>query len=410
VVNSQYNLHLLNPAHLGYFKKVVRFEATTKFEMGFATHIRTMRSESISDRSFGTNINSINLAFPLSKTWGTAIGLSPYSTVDYNIDESEVLSGSTITTRREGRGGIYKLYWSNGWGITRWATVGLESSILYGNINDVVLTNISDLNTLNSGFKIRSQYQGIQLKPGLSAHKELFKKQHDSVWVQTPYGAQKRDTVLKVSTGYVLNVGITYDYAGTMNLNRELNLYSLTSANSIQDDSTISETSYKLSMPGSWRAGISVERKVTPKTNYSWMINTDLSLTNWSVMKPSDLIGTALEGDTLANTWGLHIGGEFTPGIKRRSKTFRIGYTMTQLPVQLQGQRISDRALTLGASIPFGKIRKTEAGTQVLPRINLALVLGSRGNASNGLLKENYVRIHASLLINEIWFHKRRLD
>ena len=143
------------------------------------------------------------------------------------------------------------------------------------------------------------------------------------------------------------------------------------------------------------------------------MLNADLCLTNWSALNASgenSLSGTGLEDDTLFDTWGLNIGGEFTPGIKRRSKTYRLGFAYTQLPVKIQGQKLNDMSFSIGSSIPFGKLKKTETGQQVLPRINLALVMGQRGTTNYGLLKENYFRLHASLLINEIWFQKRKID
>jgi hypothetical protein len=222
--NTQFNLHAMNPAHLGFFRKVARTESTTKFEMGFNTHYRNLSTSESKQSSFGTNLAYLSIAFPLSKTWGTSVGIRPFSTVDYSINTESDLNGSALTTRSEGRGGIYKIYWANGVGLTKWATLGLESSLLYGNVSDMVVSNIATLNTIYSGFKVRNQYSGWQLKPGLSMHKELYYKRHDSIEVVTSSGIVKKDTIRSVSTNYIISTGITYDFFPSLDLNRSVNL------------------------------------------------------------------------------------------------------------------------------------------------------------------------------------------
>lgn len=403
---NHYYINHLNPAFLGNYRGI-KIDSTTKLEMAFHSQYRQLSSSTSSQTAFGTNLAYLSAAWPISRTWGMNLGITPFSTVDYNINTESTVNGSVVTNKSEGRGGIYKVYIGNGVGITRWASLGLETGVLYGNVTDMSLSNFGDVNSLFSGFKVRSQFTAWSFKPGISFRKEMHYKRIDTIKIETTEGVvMKLDTVI-LTRKAILNAGITYDFMTTADMIRTVNLFSVSSANYILDDSTVQKSAYNVSMPGILRAGVSLE---IPRR---LMVNADVSLTNWGKYGSSDagFTSTGFGNDTLQNTWALHTGAEYTPGeLRQKSKTYRLGLTYTQLPVKIQGKTINDMSVSFGATVPFGRAKTQPMGNRVFPRINLALVVGQRGNTSEGLIKENYFRLYASLLIHETWFQRRRIN
>jgi hypothetical protein len=120
VSNPQYwYLNSMNPALLTYNRLTV-FQAGTLFE-------RTrIYSDTLRENGTGGNLNYLTLGFPVMRNkrtgevrWGTALGLLPYSHVDYAFaytDEIIGAGGAAIPVNyfEQAKGGINEVYWSNG--------------------------------------------------------------------------------------------------------------------------------------------------------------------------------------------------------------------------------------------------------------------------------------------------------
>lgn len=72
--------------------------------------------------------------------------------------------------------------------------------------------------------------------------------------------------------------------------------------------------------------------------------------------------------------------------------------------MQLKGQNISDKAVTVGVGIPINMKR--------LSNINVGAEYGVRGNTRRGMIRENYFKfsIGLSLFGEDFWFVKPKYD
>ena len=91
-----------------------------------------------------TNSTSTDITFKrftlgtkLFKHWGSAIGIAPYSTENYEYTGTKPLGvgGNLIPSYNEGYGGINKVFWANGYEFFNHLSIGITSSYLFGAIS-----------------------------------------------------------------------------------------------------------------------------------------------------------------------------------------------------------------------------------------------------------------------------------
>jgi hypothetical protein len=86
---------------------------------------------------------------------------------------------------------------------------------------------------------------------------------------------------------------------------------------------------------------------------------------------------------------------------------YRAGYYQYTLPYTIQGNQISDQAVTLGFGFPILSQRSASS-------INFGFSYGKRGSGIDTHLKEQYLGINFGLSIApsnaDRWFRKRKLD
>lgn len=377
-------------------------DSTVKLEFAVTYQQIGVQTTKGNQSTGGMNLSYLTFALPLTKTWATAIGIQPYSTVNYGLSYSAPVTGNpsvSTQTSNSGRGGIYKIFWSNGVGITQNLSVGLETSLLYGNINQDNSSTISDFSVQSFGFKRRNSYSGVNFKPGINFRKEIIKVYHDTVPELDSTGEVIRKKLVRKtkSSGIFYNIGLTYDLNASMRVRQDLNLYNINTSNVITMDTTIASGKYKAQLPPVVRLGFSLDVPLR------WSVSADVFYGAWSVYKPNIPNYT----DTMANSYGFNIGGEFAPGpMKLRSKTFRLGFSYIKTPVIYMGTQLEDLSVSIGATIPFGRRSPT---TPVIPRVNVAVIGGQRGDLKTFGIREQYLKFQLGILINEKWFNKRKI-
>lgn len=409
-------INLLNPALLGNLRNPKklrpnhkylsydhflnqRIDSTVKIDFALTYQMRSLQAATGYENASGINIAYLAFSLPLAKTWATSIGITPFSVANYNLGYSTpVLNkpGVTVQNETSGKGGIYKLFWAHGFGITQNLSLGLEAAYLFGNINTESTTIISDFSTKSYGFQAQNRYSALSLKPGLNFRKEIIKSYRDTVFTKDSSGLDVAKLIRKTkSSGYFYNVGLTYDYYSAFNLQRNLNLFIIENNNQIFLDSPLDTTSYKSKLPPSFRLGVSIDKPM------KFSVAADVFYSDWSVYKSS------FSTDTMASSYGFSIGSEFVPGqLKLKSVTYRLGFTYMKSPTVMNGKQLDDMSLSIGGTVPFGRRSHT---SPVIPRVNVALVAGQRGDITNFGIKEQYLKVYLSLLINEKWFNKRKI-
>jgi hypothetical protein len=185
--NSLY-LNLINPAMLTRNK-------TVTFDMGLKGAVKGLETGDVNNHSLGVNFDGIFLGFPISKKFSTAIGITPFTSRNYDFETNSVLSdGSTAVQNYKGSGGLSKIMWSTGWKVLNSKksktslSIGLEMNFVFGPLeqesSSLVTTNGID-NQYTASYYERQSFSGFVFKPGFVFRKEI-KVAHsitiDKVW------------------------------------------------------------------------------------------------------------------------------------------------------------------------------------------------------------------------------------
>lgn len=366
-------LNNMNPA-------LLVFNRFTVFEAGFIGERRTAKGEGISETSGNGNLNYLITAFPIKLgRWTTSVGLMPYSSVNYKLDYTEPIEGSSTATasvREMGEGGLNQFFWSNGVALNKNFSLGLKATYLWGSIirqySNTITGSINSIPYYPSVY-IRNYTKDFNLTAGFSFHK-------DSV------GGKKN---------YKINVGVVYDMKA--NLNTEYYArFERRTATGIADSTTIiNNEPGSITLPSTISGGISFAK------GDKWVIGTDVSIFDYSNYK--DFSGEQ-------PTWGVQgwksaLGFEFTPDPTQLSgylkrMTYRTGVSYDKYPYLINGSMVKDFGINFGFSMPVNRISS----------LDFALKVGKRGNLTDHTIEENYFKIYFGMTFNDQWFIKRRFD
>ncbi len=389
-----------------YYRNLA-IDSTVKIDFALNYQSRSIQSPTSYENASGINIAYLTFSLPISKTWGTAIGIVPFSTANYTlVSNSNVINNTTMssTQTNTGKGGIYKIFWANGVSLNHYVSVGLETALVFGNINNEYFSSIPVLSSNNYGFKRQTTYSAFSFKPGVQLRREIVKTYYDTIYQLDSVGQKTIPTLKRKtkSSGMFYNIGLTYDFFSPLNISRSLNLYVVGADNRILTDLSLdSNRRFKATMPSALRLGFSLDVPM------KWTVAADIFYSPWSNYS------TAFSTDTLANSYGFSVGGELTPGqIKPKSKTFRAGFTYLKTPVIYRDNQLNDASFSVGATIPFGKKKRdyTERFlVPVPPKINIALVFGQRGNLNGFGIKEQYIKVYVGMLIQQKWFNPSKI-
>jgi hypothetical protein len=362
-------INTLNPALLA------RNRYTT-FEMGVNMEGKIMQNNKRQSNTFGGTLNPIMLSLPASPKWTLLLGLAPVSTVDYETFSSRKLSlvgTDSVNYTYAGDGGLNKAIVSNGIKISKDMYVGLETAFMFGVINrDVITQNFSDAQNYQVKLADRTNYSGVHFKLG---------------WAWKP----------KISKNYFLNIGATADFAQNLNAS-SLKRFTISDASGISliNADTLKNTDGKLTLPATYRFGISLENPA--KLNVSF----DYSLTQWSGYK--NLNGSN-EGLRDSHTFAL--GAEYIPKFDALNGYFnhvmyRAGVNYTTSPYAINGlNSANDMSFSVGASFPL----------RTISYFNVAYVRGKRGVLATNGLEEVYNKIVIGFSLGDFyWFRKPKID
>jgi hypothetical protein len=432
-LNSKDYMNVLNPAGLANFKHQ-NYDSLVKFDVGFTIQYKTFKTGDARSTSQGANINNLAFTFPVSKVFTTGLMLAPSSIVQNKFSYKDSISNDpnnySAFYKYLGDGGIYQLQWMNGVGITRDLALGMTVAYNFGTITQDASTQlIIDPNSPDAENEIgalkKTNYTGVSFKPGLIYKKQLYKrKKHYYYTVDSTKQVAEdgliyyvRDTIMqdsisKKASPVIFKLGASAELFPGIKAIETQSLYSRNSRNLLTSDSTVSKTKSNANFPATYRMGASFENPGF------WLVAADFVYTDWSNFDKN-----RTNSELNASSYTFALGGEIMPRnfVKNSSKlyrghrvkTYRAGFSYTATPVNVAGKILYDYAFSLGASIPVGVRSKGSVNTAyvpILPKLNIALVLGQRSTYMATQLSETYVRLHLSMTLYDKWFHKRRIQ
>jgi len=374
-------LNFVNPAMLSFNK-------LTCFDAGLYHTTRELTQGSSSQINRGGNLNHIALGFPVSKRWGSVIGLSRFSSVNFNFETVEPVpssSGGTLYQKIEGTGGLTRVFWGNGFSISRTLKLGIQASYLFGDIFSEDTYRLTG--TLSTGdqivlfdqYRLRNWY----MKGGLAYVEKV--------------GPGKK---LLFTSGLTVEVGesISASYSSFMERQR------LNGAVLTQD---LVERNIPITYvpPAFYKMGFGIQRP------NKWSLAMDIQYGTWSEFELSG------RSQGLVDAIGISVGGEWTPnrsaigkmGIFKRS-IYRAGAYYNRTEIVINNEQVPDFGINFGASLPVKRlISKTEYNYAV-STINLSVQIGRRGIQGGNNFSERYLGFKVGVTILDKWFERYKYD
>ncbi|SFF04546.1 hypothetical protein [Spirosoma endophyticum] len=370
---SAFYLNLQNPALLARRTRFTVFEVGL---IGQSTAISQNMSNTVKKQNnFAGNLGYLALSFPANSRWNMSISLKPYTYVNYSIQQTADLQGTTNSAvyNYTGRGGLNKATFANGVRVTKNIYAGAEASFLFGNIThsssaltyDKFNPNADNVTITRLG---RTNYSDIVFKLG-------------AAWRP------------KLSDTWTLNVGATYDPKMNINAN-QTDIYQQSYVGAVPDTLRLNSKG-KATLPEQMRVGISLEK------GNSLLFGVDVGMQKWSQYRTADN-----QSGGFADAMNIAAGLEYTPkptsNRYRDLITYRVGFQYNRLPYQVNGAQINDINGSLGLSLPLG--------AYFVNHVTLSLVGGQRGVLTGTQIREQYVRIALGFSLNDWWFRKQVVD
>lgn len=369
-------INMVNPAALAYNRKNVAFEA------GFyGQYLRIQNTEQL-QKIFNGNIAYMALLMPIStKNWTISMGFNPYSNANSKFSRTYSIVNDTHQVRvySQYEGGLNQIFLSHGFKITKGLSVGISTSYVFGTI---LRTHNLDLNAPWSTRKTIAQsistekYRTLEVKLGLGY-------------------------VTKISENYAISLGASASFNRNMDSKQTLyNTQSMSRILNYQGTTNIYRDTTEIlgdgiRLPTQYRLGVGLERQ------NKWTVFSDFAYTDFSQYR--DFTNQL----NYTNGLRLSLGAEYVPnynafrGLHKRIM-YRIGAYNHQTPYVIEGNRVTENAITGGIGLPIGKGNAMS--------LNLGWSFGQRGTLANDLIRERFVRFHIHMTVNDKWFVRYKVD
>lgn len=304
------------------------------------------------------NIQNFALGFRLTNGLAMSLGVSPISSVGYEIRKSSPVEGSTgeVYTTFEGSGGITKTYFSLAYSITDRLSVGINGALAFGKITQ---TEKASYWTIERSARTSRPFVdfGLQYTGKLKEH-----------W----------NYVLGAVAGYKTRLPMkgnifTYDHTGLI----------------IQDKSQPATDQY---IPAFYGIGFSVNNRnrITAGIDYRFQ--------KWSALR-SETSSVTFKDQHIVSVGASIIprpyGRKYIQNIK-----YQVGAVLSNSYLRLQDKNPMSYGITAGVVLPFN-----------YASINAAIEVGKRGMSSSASkISEQYVKLTLGFTFSERAFFRFRYD
>lgn len=359
-----------NPASYADFKLTV-------YEAGVEGSRSTVSNKGTTSPTGTFTLSHLTIGIPLGKNFGMVMGLQPYTRIYYNTVDTAEVSGLGPSIRGyTGDGGVNIGYMGFA-GRYKGFSAGVNVGYMFGSINHAsTLRNVYDTtNYFGSAFSQFTRVGDVYYKAGImythSIHKDLGFR------IGATYSGKQQISAKRDSYEYIFR---SYPSSGIEVKDTAVSLQNVKGAHTI---------------PSTITAGAQVF------SGRNWAAGVDFFFANFKQYRNFGQV------DSVANnTYKIAVGGEYTPNPTSLNSylnrvTYRIGFYYGKDYVRLRNTDLNYYAVTVGASLPFRRS---------FDKVHMALEVGKRGTNTNGLIKQNFVKLSVGMSLNDRWFVKRKYD
>ncbi len=370
---NPYQINFKNPASYSQYDSL-SFIA----DASLGLYNYTQQTTDIIQKNSRARFDYLAIAIPVTKYWGTSLGIIPFSDLGYNIADSALVSNvGTAQYRYAGEGGLMQAYWGNGFKIRDNFSLGLNLSYLWGNFNTLRFMEFDNTTIHNSKIAEIKNIDGLRYSLGLQY-------------------------TLNFKNDNQLTFGLVYEnsaYIGTRDQILITN-YSGAYENTTAFDTVLIKTGDD-AVKGTLKIPQFVGAGLTFNQRDKYVISTDFTWQNWSKFS-----GTGIK-DSLQDNFISSFGFQYTPDSKSsrflQKVSYRAGVRYSTGYMLVKGSPISDFVFSIGAGFPL-KTFNTKSS------LNLLLEYGNMGTISNGLINENFIRLSLNFILQEKWYQRVKLD
>ena len=314
------------------------------------------------------NMQSAMLAFPVYSQYKMALGfgLAPFSQTAYDIQDNETEAGQNITQIFNGSGGLSSVQLSFSLSPAEDVYLGATFQYIFG----------------ETDYRQRLEYAGSG----------YFTTDEDRLVSLEGFGSTIGgaitgiDKTLGISKEKQLNAAVTFFTGAKMDAKEQR----------LENFVTSRETTEVVY--GSAKLPIGFALGLMYQPNEKFIFTGDAKFQQWA-----NYTYFGAHPAEIQNSSRFGIGAEFSPSNAMgesyfRQVTYRAGTYINASYLTLNGEQIKEYFVTGGIGIPMFFAPGSEA------RLNLGLEYGIRGTTSNGLERDNIIRMTVSLSGSDIWF------
>ena len=329
------------------------------------------------------NVRDIALAFPIARSLGIGISVTPMSSVGYRIEMRDtdpffLANNMDVLYNYTGEGNVTQAKLGFGILLTKRLSVGADMVYYHGRISRYFNTDITSL--LSNETFVNTHGTARESISRLGANIGL---QYDLIQ------SDKR----------VLTFGATYRPRTNLKPTTSRSIYSTSITSDKITDTTSKEN---FSLPNTFTFGLSYQ-------SVRLSLGLDYSMEQWNNVNTND----PMNGIEFKNNQYIKFGVQYIPNpmdvrhvLNRWS--YRLGFRYNDYYMRINGHNVRDKAITLGVGIPIK--------VQGLSAVNVGVEFGQRGRTADGamgtrqfrMIRENYIKlsIGLSLFGEDDWFKR----
>lgn len=426
VVADPNNINFYNPASYATL-------ARTTLQLGGKGVFQTISNSTEKERYRAGQVSEVAFAFKRNNSsWGWVIGVTPYSTVGYNITSRSNVNDSTETTNKyDGSGGFNRLILGGARSFKLYKKKEYDSSLV-GSAKVLSDQRTRELNDslylvapkLSVGFNInyffgnilnerRVQFNTTRIYSTKETSKLTVFDFDIDAGIQYMMPLSLKWDQRKIKSGTYLTAGVHY-LAGTKLKSRyeeraEMYFFSNQIESEIDTTYFLPTQTGTFDLPQRISAGLGLfilgtEGKVLT-------LNSEYRIQDWSTF--SSTYNNTFSASNLDRYQHVAIGLEFTPkGTEESSNifertTFRFGVRQTDSYLRINNQQLTHRGISGGFSVPL-------ISSKSASRFNFGIEYATGGSTENNLLQEELINVQIGFTLTphflNPWFVQRRYD
>lgn len=357
----------------------------TTLDIGLVGQYKDVASGANKQTNTGGNLAYVSLAFPISPRWVLGVSLKPYTFVDYSNASIRNVPGTQFVGiyNTTGKGGINKASVTTAYQVTKYLSLGLETSYFFGNVRKATEVSLVDRAAIERGDDLSNEYV-VSLNDRTTYSDIAFRA-----------GAALRIPIKKENK-LNLNLGASYSIGTTINADQTTTFEVTANAlNVISPDTLQNLMGGGIKTPNQLLVGGSLEWP------FKLILSADFSYQQWSQYR-----SFTNANDGLKDVGRINVGAEYLPRFTSLNYfdlvRYRVGFSYGKTPYSIGNSDVNDTNVSLGFTFPMGR------GYQNF--LSVALVAGQRGSTGGGMIRERYGRVVLGVTLLERWFVKQKID